>query len=70
MSAEPPIWTPSLFRIADANLTRFMTFAAARGAEAADYDALYRWSIGQPAANLVQGLAVNQRRTGLRSADG
>ena len=50
MSAEPPIWTPSLFRIADANLTRFMTFAAARGAEAADYDALYRWSIGQPAA--------------------
>ncbi|MGE3393723.1 MAG: acetoacetate--CoA ligase [Steroidobacteraceae bacterium] len=50
MSAEPPIWTPSLFRIADANLTRFMTFAAARGAEAADYDALYRWSIAQPAA--------------------
>ena len=43
MSAEPPIWTPSLFRIADANLTRFMAFAAARGAEAADYDALYRW---------------------------
>ena len=50
MSAELPIWTPSLFRIADANLTRFMTFAAARGAEAADYDALYRWSIAQPAA--------------------
>jgi acetoacetyl-CoA synthetase len=50
MSAEPPIWTPSLFRIADANLTRFMTFAAVRGAEAADYDALYRWSIRQPAA--------------------
>ncbi|MGE0467722.1 MAG: AMP-binding protein, partial [Steroidobacteraceae bacterium] len=50
MSAEPPIWTPSLFRIADANLTRFMAFVAARGAEAADYDALYRWSIHQPAA--------------------
>ena len=50
MSAEQPIWTPSLFRIADANLTRFMTFAAARGADAQDYDALYRWSIGQPAA--------------------
>ncbi|HEY5559627.1 MAG TPA: acetoacetate--CoA ligase [Steroidobacteraceae bacterium] len=50
MSAEQPIWTPSLFRIADANLTRFMTFAAARGADAQDYDALYRWSIGQPTA--------------------
>ena len=50
MSAEQPIWTPSLFRIADANLTRFMTFAAAHGADAQDYDALYRWSIGQPAA--------------------
>ena len=50
MSAEQPIWTPSLFRIADANLTRFMTFAAAHGADAQDYDALYRWSIGQPTA--------------------
>jgi acetoacetyl-CoA synthetase len=50
MGAEQPIWTPSLFRIADANLTRFMTFAAARGAQAADYDAFYRWSIDEPAA--------------------
>jgi acetoacetyl-CoA synthetase len=50
MIAEQPIWTPSLFRIADANLTRFMTFAAARGADAEDHDALYRWSIAQPAA--------------------
>ena len=50
MSVEQPIWTPSLFRIADANLTRFMTFAAARGAPVPDYEALYRWSIGQPAA--------------------
>ncbi len=50
MSAEQPIWTPSLFRIADANLMRFMTFAAKRGAPVADYDTLYRWSIDEPAA--------------------
>ena len=50
MSAEQPIWTPSLFRIADANLTRFMAFAAGRGAPAGDYDALYRWSLADPAA--------------------
>jgi acetoacetyl-CoA synthetase len=50
LSAEQPIWTPSLFRIADANLTRFMAFAARRGAPAADYDALYRWSVVEPAA--------------------
>ena len=49
MRAEAPVWTPSLFRIADANLTRFMPFAAARGADAADYDALYRWSVEHPA---------------------
>jgi acetoacetyl-CoA synthetase len=49
LSSEQPIWTPSLFRIADANLTRFMVFAAARGAPAAGYDALYRWSIERPA---------------------
>jgi acetoacetyl-CoA synthetase len=50
MTEEEPIWTPSLFRIADANLTRFMTFAAARGATADDYEALYGWSIAEPAA--------------------
>jgi acetoacetyl-CoA synthetase len=50
MAAEEPIWTPSLFRIADANLTRFMAFAAARGANAIDYDALYDWSVAEPAA--------------------
>ena len=50
MSPEQPIWTPSLFRIADANLTRFMAFAAARGAPDADYPALYRWSVADPAA--------------------
>jgi acetoacetyl-CoA synthetase len=48
VSAEPPIWTPSLFRIADANLTRFMANAAARGLPAADYHALYRGSVADP----------------------
>jgi acetoacetyl-CoA synthetase len=48
LSAEQPIWTPSLFRIADANLTRFMAFVEARGPRLADYDALYRWSVEQP----------------------
>jgi acetoacetyl-CoA synthetase len=50
MESDEPIWTPSLFRIADANLTRFMSFAAARGADAADYGALYDWSVAKPAA--------------------
>ncbi len=50
MSAESPIWTPSLFRIADANLTRFMTFAGGRGAATSDYGAFHAWSVEQPAA--------------------
>jgi acetoacetyl-CoA synthetase len=50
MSAEQPIWTPSLLRIANANLTRFMAYAAARGAPAGDYAQFHRWSIEQPAA--------------------
>jgi acetoacetyl-CoA synthetase len=50
VSADQPVWTPSLFRIADANLTRFMAFAAGRGAPAGDYDALYRWSVTERAA--------------------
>ena len=49
MSAESPIWTPSLFRIADANLTRFMAFAEARGAATTDYAALHGWSVARPA---------------------
>jgi acetoacetyl-CoA synthetase len=48
--AELPVWTPSLFRIADANLTRFMAFAAGRGAGGGDYESLYGWSIANPAA--------------------
>jgi acetoacetyl-CoA synthetase len=50
MGADEPIWTPSLFRIADAELTRFMAFADARGADARDYAALHAWSTAQPAA--------------------
>jgi acetoacetyl-CoA synthetase len=49
VTAETPIWTPSLFRIADANLTRFMSFVEGRGPRIADPDALYRWSIERPA---------------------
>ncbi len=50
MSAEQPIWTPSLFRIADANLTRFMAFAGTRGAPTSDYHAFYGWSVAEPGA--------------------
>jgi acetoacetyl-CoA synthetase len=50
VSAEQPIWTPSLFRIADANLTRFMSIAADRGAPLTDYGALHDWSVSEPAA--------------------
>jgi len=48
VTAESPIWTPSLFRIADANLTRFMTFVEGRGPRIGHPDALYRWSIERP----------------------
>ena len=50
MDAADPVWTPSLFRIADANLTRFMTFVENRGVRVIDYDALYDWSVAEPAA--------------------
>ncbi|MBM5811140.1 MAG: acetoacetate--CoA ligase [Gammaproteobacteria bacterium] len=50
MDGELPIWQPSAERIAAANLTRFMRFAAARGAPGGDYATLYRWSIDEPAA--------------------
>jgi acetoacetyl-CoA synthetase len=50
MSVEQPIWTPSLFRIADANLTRFMAFAGNRGAPTSDYNAFYGWSIAESGA--------------------
>jgi acetoacetyl-CoA synthetase len=50
MSADSPIWTPSQFRIADANLTRFSAFVERRGVAAPDYAALHRWSVDEPAA--------------------
>jgi acetoacetyl-CoA synthetase len=50
VSSEPPIWTPSPLRAADANLTRFMSAVAARGTGVEDYGALYRWSVENPAA--------------------
>ena len=50
MSSEQPIWTPSLFRIADANLTRFIILAGERGAPTSDYGALHDWSVSEPAA--------------------
>jgi acetoacetyl-CoA synthetase len=45
-----PIWTPTPARIAAANLTRFAAFACARGAPPGDYDALWQWSVEDPAA--------------------
>ena len=48
MNTDPPIWTPSLFRIADANLTRFMARVEGGGTRIADYDALYRWTVEHP----------------------
>ncbi len=50
MSAEQPIWTPSLLRIADANLSRFMAYTGACGAPTDDYAEFHRWSVEQPAA--------------------
>jgi acetoacetyl-CoA synthetase len=50
VSAEPPIWTPSLLRIADANLTRFMAFVEERGVATPEYASLHRWSVRQPGA--------------------
>ncbi len=49
MTTENPVWTPSLLRIADANLTRFRAFVASRGAPAADDTMLYQWSVERPA---------------------
>jgi acetoacetyl-CoA synthetase len=49
---ETPVWTPTPGRIAAANLTRFAQYATARhgapapvGDPAADYAALWRWSV-------------------------
>jgi acetoacetyl-CoA synthetase len=46
---DQPLWRPSPERIAAANLTSFAEAVRARwGVAAADYPALYRWSVEQP----------------------
>ena len=49
MNDAIPIWTPTPLRIADANLTRFMRFAQARGAPDGGYERLWGWSVARPA---------------------
>jgi acetoacetyl-CoA synthetase len=47
---QSPLWQPTPQRIAAANLTVFMRHVAAAGGPVCnDYDALYQWSVGQPA---------------------
>ncbi|HET9694218.1 MAG TPA: acetoacetate--CoA ligase [Steroidobacteraceae bacterium] len=50
MNETTPIWRPSPEGIAQANLTRFHTYAAQRGAPRGDYAALWQWSVDDPAA--------------------
>ena len=45
-----PLWTPSPAYVARANLTRFISTANARGANANDYASAYAWSLEQPEA--------------------
>jgi len=45
-----PLWTPSPEQLAKANLTRFIAEVQQRRApNVNDFDALYEWSVGQPA---------------------
>jgi acetoacetyl-CoA synthetase len=45
-----PIWSPSPERIADANVTRFISCVnARRSLHLQGYDELYQWSIDHPA---------------------
>ena len=47
---DRPLWQPSAARIADTNLTRFMAAVdRAWGFKTADYRALHKWSIENPA---------------------
>ena len=48
---DPPAWSPSPERIGRARLTAFTRWLAqSRGREFADYEALWRWSTGDPRA--------------------
>jgi acetoacetyl-CoA synthetase len=45
---QAPLWQPSAAQCERAEMTRFMRFAGERrGAPFADYDALWRWSVGE-----------------------
>ncbi len=49
MTHEGPLWTPSVERIAAANVTGFRAAAEKRwGVALPDYDALYEWSVARP----------------------
>jgi acetoacetyl-CoA synthetase len=49
--SDAALWTPSVARREDANLTRFVEcLAARRGLQFGDYASLHRWSIEQPDA--------------------
>ena len=51
MSGPSELWRPSSARIADANLTRFISCVnARRGARLRDYPELYAWSLSEPEA--------------------
>ncbi len=45
-----PLWTPSPERVQAANLTRFMQALQRDGLRLSDYEALYEWSVHEPAA--------------------
>jgi acetoacetyl-CoA synthetase len=46
--AQRPLWEPSAADVERAEMTRFMRFAGERrGAPFADYDELWRWSVGE-----------------------
>ena len=49
-SSDVPLWVPSPERVARANLTRFLEMVRADGIAAPDFDALWRWSVEDPAA--------------------
>src|SRR5512133_4284693 len=49
MTDDRPHWAPSAARIAAARITRFQSFARAHGAPDGDYDALWQWSVDEPA---------------------
>jgi acetoacetyl-CoA synthetase len=50
MSDDRPHWVPTAARIAAARITQFHAFARSHGAPDGDYDALWQWSVDQPAA--------------------